>query len=139
MERETVKHRPELDEQLKHETASLVTGAPVEAHSDESRRQEEPADSDPAIKPATRPDLTPRPGNSVTPDEANMRAEVARLIPPHLYPTTKDELIASIEDDAATTHVIEWLKLLPSDRTYENSQDVWEALGGEVEGNHTRS
>jgi hypothetical protein len=137
MERESVKHNPQLDDQLKHETESLVRGAPVEAHSDESLRQEEPADFEPAIKPNTRPDLRPEPGNSVTPAEANMRAEIARLIPPHLYPTGKDELIAHLEQDSATTHVIEWLRLLPADRTYENSQDVWEALGGEVEGHHT--
>ena len=60
---------------------------------------------------------------------------VIRVLPE--FGATRDELIAHLEEDAATVHVIEWLKLLPTDRTYSNSQDVWEGLGGEVEGHHT--
>ena len=47
MERKSEKHNPRLDDEMKHETESLVRGAPVEARAEEFREQEGPADDEP--------------------------------------------------------------------------------------------
>src|SRR5947209_6743758 len=47
MERNSDKHSPRVDEQLKHDVQSIVRGSPVEARAEEAREQEGPADGEP--------------------------------------------------------------------------------------------
>ena len=51
MERKSEKHNPRLDDEMKHETESLVRGAPIEARSEESREKEGPGDGEPTPEP----------------------------------------------------------------------------------------
>jgi len=64
--------------------------------------------------------------------EAAARSEIARYLEPSAFPARTDQLIAAARERFATDEVIALLETLPDD-TYENVQEVWVALGGDVE------
>ena len=136
MGRESTKHSPRLDDQLKHETDSLTHGAPVEARSREDRLQETPIEGEPVLDLTRRPDIEAAPGLGISPEAAEARAEVARAVVGARFPATRDELIAAAEDAFASDAVRERLRGLPCDGAFENVQAVWAATGGEVEDHH---
>lgn len=108
MERTTDKHSPRLDDAMSGEVQSLVDGAPVEARSDEGRRQED------------MPQLDRNP--------FDVRAELAASVAPATFPATRDTLLAVARDDHAPEDVLALLEELPpGDRRYENVEAVWEA------------
>lgn len=65
-------------------------------------------------------------------DAVERRAELARAIEPSTFPARPAELLASAQRAFAPDWVLDALRRLP-DRLYENTQQVWQALGGEVE------
>lgn len=108
MERTTDKHSPRLDDAMSGEVQSLVDGSPVEARSDEGRRQED------------MPQLDR--------DSFDVRAELAASVAATTFPATRDDLVAAARDDHAPDDVLALLEDLPhSDRRYENVEAVWEA------------
>jgi Protein of unknown function (DUF2795) len=130
-ERGSDKHGPRLDEDLHQDTRSLEQGAPVEARVEEAREQEGPADDQP------NPDARLAGGRATSAsldlDDAEARADLARFLTPSVFPADRDALLADAAGNHAPTVVLERLQALPADRTYENVQDVWGALGGTVE------
>ena len=64
--------------------------------------------------------------------EAAARSEIARFLAPSAFPARSDQLIETARENFASEEVINLLETLPDD-TYDNVQDVWVALGGEVE------
>ena len=64
--------------------------------------------------------------------EAAARSEVARFLQPSSFPARADQLLESAKEAFATDEVIALLSTLP-DNVYENVQQVWQTLGGEVE------
>jgi|SRR5687767_13947161 len=108
MERTTDKHSPRVDEAMSGEVQSLVDGAPVEARSDEGRRQED------------MPDLDR--------DLLDVRADLAASVAAARWPATRDLLLSTARDDHAPEDVLALLEELPGgDRRYENVEAVWEA------------
>ena len=109
MERTTDKHSPRLDEAMSGEVQSLVDGAPVEARSDEGRRQED------------MPQLDRGP--------LDVRSEMAASVAAAVFPATRDALLSAARDDHAPEDVLALLEELPDgDRRYENVEAVWEAV-----------
>ena len=67
--------------------------------------------------------------------EAAARSEVARFLKPSDFPGRASQLVAAAKEAFATDEIIDLLETLP-DQLFENMQDVWVALGGDVEQTH---
>jgi hypothetical protein len=132
MERGSDKHGPRIDEELKHDTSSLVHGSPVESRADESREQEGPADGEPtpdALLTGDRPAADP---DTLTHDEIEARTELGRHLQPSIFPADRAEIVSSARRMGASEDLVAQLSQLP-DGTFDNLEAVWEALGGRVE------
>jgi hypothetical protein len=57
------------------------------------------------------------------------RAALAEVLGKEVWPADRDTLIAKAQEATATDGVLAQLRRLPEGRTYENVQDVAEALG----------
>jgi hypothetical protein len=57
------------------------------------------------------------------------RAALAEVLGKEVWPADRDTLVAKAQDVTATDGVLAQLRRLPEGRTYENVQDVAEALG----------
>lgn len=130
MERESTKHGRRLDEQLRHETASIVQGAPVIANSREDLRQEDP-DEGLDGEGGTRPEIPER--LEVTEREAARRAELARAVAGAHFPATRAELQRAAATTDADEAVLAELDALPSEVHFVNVQAIWDHLGGHRE------
>ncbi|HVL33343.1 MAG TPA: DUF2795 domain-containing protein [Actinomycetota bacterium] len=133
MERGSAKHGPRLDEQLHKETLPLEQGAPASPRIDEHRAIEDASEDEPSV--AQRIDLqSDQPlGHGLSFDEIEQRSRIARFVQPSRFPSDRDALVASAHELHAPTDVIAALQALPGDKTYENVQAIWDALGGHVE------
>src|SRR5438874_7483797 len=94
MERGSDKHARRLDEDLKHDTASLVHGSPVEARASEEREQEGPANGEPTPDAMIAGDRTPPGPAALTPDKNEGRVELARPPQPSVSPANRAPLVA---------------------------------------------
>jgi hypothetical protein len=128
---QTSKHGPGLDEYLEHETEGLV-------RSGRSTRVEEFRDPEPAGEDQPTGDrIYPedRRGNpeGMTQTDVDERSDIARALGTSAFPADRQTLVAIAADNEATDHILELLRSLPADRTFENVQDVAVALGLHVE------
>jgi hypothetical protein len=57
------------------------------------------------------------------------RAALAEVLGKEVWPADRDTLVAKAQEVTATDGVLAQLRRLPEGRTYENVQDVAEALG----------
>jgi hypothetical protein len=57
------------------------------------------------------------------------RAALAEVLGKEVWPADRDTLVAKAQEATATNGVLAQLRRLPEGRTYENVQDVAEALG----------
>ncbi len=132
MERQSDKHNPRVDEEMKEEVAPLTHGAPVDSRAQESREKEGPADGEPTPDAviSTRADAPPR---SLPDDQIELRRDLARYIEGAVFPASREEVIDNAKDAGAPEHVLSHLQRLPTGR-FQAFPDVWAALGGEVEG-----
>lgn len=129
------KHSPRLDEELKHEIAPVIHGAGIESHSREDLRQETPYRGEGAPDPSARPDV-PVPDGTLTPEEANDRAELARVLASVEFPATREFLFQAAMENQAGDDVIDRLRQLPPSQRFKTVQEVWTATGGSTEGTH---
>ena len=126
-ERDSTKHSPRLDDQLKKEVGSLTHGSPAESRKEEWREQEGAADDE--REPSSR---TVDP-HQLGPDNETARAELSRHLRLSAFPGDREALVAEAEENNAPRPVLDALRQLPSDAQFETVYDVWEALGGEIE------
>ena len=130
MERDSNKHGPRVDEEMKREVDSLTRGAPVDSRAEEFRASEAAADGEP------RPDQvvsTNEAGTgSLTPQEVELRQDLARFLDGKIFPAAKDDILANARSNGAPDHVVTWFERLP-DRSYEGVPQVWEAGSGHTE------
>ena len=110
----------------------MVTGAPVEARSQEAREQEGPGEGERTPDSRLAGGRVAGDGSQPTDEELEARAEIARHLRPSVFPARPPELLASAQDNHAPTWIVDLLTKLPDDR-YENTEAVWEALGGTAE------
>ena len=80
----------------------------------------------------TRIDLTQEQEGVLDDRDAAARSEFARFLQPSVFPARPAQLLASAEESFATDEVLALLRNVP-DGVYENVQQVWKAVGGEVE------
>jgi len=132
VERGSDKHSRRIDEELKHDTGSLIHGAPVESRAEEAREQEGEADDEPTTDALLAGEPAPGSPDTLRHDEVEARAELARHLEPSVFPADRHTLIASAQRLQAPPAIIERLSALP-DGTFDHVEAVWEALGGRVE------
>jgi Protein of unknown function (DUF2795) len=117
-ERGSTRHGARVDDEMKSETASLLQGAPVEAHIEEWRQMEPAGEGEP------EPDALP------TRSEIEQRSLLAVSLRPSAFPGDRAGLIEIALAEHASDEVMSWLRRLPGDVEFANVQDVWDALGG---------
>jgi hypothetical protein len=120
MERGNSKVSPRVDEQLQHETQGLVRGG-HDTHAEEWKTSE-PSGED-------QPDVSRDPESHT---ELDARSELASYLNPGEYPAIGSELVTQAIDNQAPDRIIDRLRTLPADRRFENLQEIWTALGGQV-------
>lgn len=129
MGRESNKHNPRVDEEMKREVGSMTHGAPVDSRAEEFRETEASADGEPTSDGVI---ATSDAGTgSLTPEEVELRQDLARFLN-RQFPAAKSELVADAVDNGAPDHVVAWFKKLP-DRTYAGFPEVWEVGSGHDE------
>ena len=133
VERASDKHSPRLDEQLKHDTQSLLQGSPVESRAEESREQEGPGEGDPTPDARLTGGRLVDSPNWPTDDQLEARAELARHLEPSVFPADREALQASAERQHAPGWILDSLTALPDGHSFETTEAVWEALGGSKE------
>lgn len=119
MDRGSDKVNPRVDKELQQETEGLQRGAPVESRAEDFRKQEEGGEDQPA--PDARPEV----------ESVEARGELARHLEPSAFPADRQGLLAAAEEQQAGAVVLGLLRELPEGRTFQNVEEVWEALGGE--------
>ncbi|MHB2022921.1 MAG: DUF2795 domain-containing protein [Mycobacteriales bacterium] len=133
MERGSDKHGPLLDEALKHATEALVRGG-------HEPRAEEWLSAEPAGEDEPEPDLTAGVGAAggappgMTPEDVSGRAKLATYLERTVFPAVRTQLIEVAIQRRAPDRVVDLLRLLPSGRVFDNVTEVWQTLGGGVEG-----
>jgi hypothetical protein len=132
MERSSDKHGPRLDEELKHEISSLVHGSPLESRASEAREQEGPADGEPTPDALLTGEPAPATPDTLTHDEVEARAELARHLQPSVFPADRAALVESARRMGASDELVASFERLP-EGTFDHLEAVWEALGGRVE------
>lgn len=129
MERGSDKHNSRLDESLKHDSRSIVQGAGGESRAQEAREQEGPGDDDPTPDARLAGGRLPDGAATLTDEEIESRADLARHLEPSVFPARPGALRESAERQHAPGWILEALDSLPDD-TYATTEEVWVALGG---------
>lgn len=134
MPRGSDKHSPRIDENLEHDTRSLVQGAPSESRADEARQQEGAADGEPTTDALLSGELHPeqRGEDDLGHDEVETRSRVAAHLRPSVWPADRDTLTACARALNAPPDILDLLSRLPEGE-FSHTEAVWEALGGRVE------
>lgn len=130
MVRESAKHGPRLDEEMRRETEGAVrsggSGAVGESGGDGEmagvrRTQGRPEDRRPAA-----------PGG-MTPRKVAWRSELAQILSPMGFPATRGRILAYLNEVDAPNNVRLALIGLPKDRQFANVGEVVRALGVDTE------
>lgn len=131
-ERGSDRHGPRTDDALDEETESLTRGYPVESRADEARTQEAPDDTEPEPDSRILGDrgLT---ADGLTPDEVNERSDLARFLPPEVFPADRRRLLREASERSAPAHVVARVQAAPPDRVFAHVHDLWVAAGGREE------
>jgi hypothetical protein len=120
MERESTKHGPVHDEELKHETEPLERSASAQRPHVEEWREVEPADEVPVERP---------PGPGPDPQAVMLRSELARVLTNADFPAGRDALLARLEDADVPAELTAGVARLGQDRRFANAHEVMVALG----------
>jgi hypothetical protein len=122
MERESTKHGPARDDELKHETEALERGQPRRPHIEEWREVEPAEDIPAAGRQTPAPDVREA-------QEIALRSELARLLTRDEFPAGRDTLLARLEDKDASAALINRIAGLSQDRPFAGAHEVMVALG----------
>jgi hypothetical protein len=126
MQRNSTKHGPRLDEEMKTETEPLLRGAPDDPRAEEWREQEGDPDGERATSGRTRPAAPDF-------DDVAERSEISRHLRLSTFPAERDALLRDARENNAPEHVLGELSGLPAGKTYGTVFEVWEALGHQIE------
>jgi hypothetical protein len=126
MERGSDKHSPLVDDALKDELRPLEQGAPVDPRAQEGRQQEAPDDWEPVPDART---AEAGAGSALGTDTEEERRELARALPPSIFPADRTALVEAARAANARAPVVDALEQLPDGRTFAGIAEVWETLG----------
>jgi hypothetical protein len=120
MERESTKHGPVQDEELKHETEPLERSPSAQRPHVEEWREVEPAGEVPVERP---------PGQGPDPQAVMLRSELARVLTNADFPADRDALLARLEDADASAELTARVAGLSQDHRFANAHEVMVSLG----------
>lgn len=134
MERGSDKLSPRADDELKHQTEGLIRSGHT-THAEEWKDPEPVGEDQPDADRA--PDGTLHGGvpGGMSGDDVEGRAELAGYIGKAAYPLVREQVLDLVIDGEAPTRVVDLVRRLPSGRQFDNVNDLWTALGGQVEAN----
>jgi hypothetical protein len=124
----STKHSPRVDEELEHELQGTLR-AERETRAEEWREVEPSAEGDPDVDADPAGTLVGGTPVGMTPDAVEARAELARWLVRHDFPSTGAELVERARDHRAPDAIVAELERLPAEQTYERIGDVVRALG----------
>ena len=130
MERSS-KHGFRIDDAMNAETESLQRGAPVESRVEEWREAEPSGEDQPVPDGILNGSRDPE--NGPGHDEIELRSELAKRLRASAFPANRQTLEDVAREEQAPGPILDLLRRLPDGRTFENTADVWQALGGTVE------
>jgi Protein of unknown function (DUF2795) len=124
----STKHSPREDDALAHEVEGMVRSG-RSTHAEEWNDPEPTAEGDPDVDAAPGDTLTGGVPVGMTPDAVAARAELARWLDRHDFPSTGKDLVEAARDHRAPDAVADELARLPEDQVFERIGDVVRALG----------
>ena len=132
MERGSDKHGFRLDDAMASETEGLVRSG-RSTHGEEWKDPEPTGEDQPDVDRAPSDSMVGGTPEGMSVEDVEGRAELASYIGKEAYPAVRAQLIDLVMDRRAPDRVIDLVKNLPSDRQFNNVNEVWAALGGKVE------
>jgi hypothetical protein len=132
VERGSDKVSPRADEELKHQTEGLVRSGHT-THAEEWKDPEPVGEDQPDVDRVPSGTLHGGVPQGMSDEDVDGRAELAGYIGKAAYPLVRAQVIDLVMDGEAPQRVIDLVRNLPSDRQFENVNDLWTALGGHVE------
>src|SRR3954463_11130078 len=126
MQRDSTKHGPRLDEEMKTETEPLLRSSPVDSRAEEWREQEGEPEGERDTPARTRP-------HGPDQDEVVERMDISRHLRLSAFPGDREALLREAEENNAPMNVLDDLRRLPADISFGTVHEVWAALGGTVE------
>ncbi|HEX6445159.1 MAG TPA: DUF2795 domain-containing protein [Streptosporangiales bacterium] len=132
MERGSDKHGSRLDDEMRHETEPMERST-NQPHTEEWRQTEPSSEDEPEVSPV--PDSRYEGGTpeGLDPADVERRTEVGRHLDMSAFPTDRKGVLDNAEKNNAPDAVLGLLRQLPDGTTFENTQQVWTALGGSSE------
>lgn len=124
MDRTSDKNAPRRDDQMKHEDAALLQGAPDEGRT-EPRRAEAPGPGEGGV--GVRPEAEEPYHGAPTESEIMGRAALASTFRPTIFPARREQLIDEASSNGADDTLMTLLEQIP-DRMYETVRDVWDEI-----------
>jgi hypothetical protein len=125
-------HSPRIDDAQKHETEGLVRSG-RSTHAEEWKDPEPSGEDQPDADRSPESAMVGGTPDGMTPDDVEGRAELATYLGASDWPMVRAQIIEKLIDGHAPDAVVDRVRGLPSGRTFENTADVWTALGGHVE------
>jgi hypothetical protein len=133
IERGSDKSGPRIDEERHRETEAMERGSPVPSRSDDAREVEGSGEDEPATDARLTGDRGLVGEGQLGPDELEFRSDIARHLDPSIFPADREGLLGSARDNNAPAGVLAAIGRLRAGTTFENVEEVWEALGGTPE------
>jgi hypothetical protein len=128
MERGSDKHSPRLDDALEHEVEGLVRSG-RSTHAEEWTDPEPPGEDQPEVDRAPDTELIGGVPEGLTPEEVELRSEVAAALRRSDFPADRERLLEGAVERYAPPRVLEELRRLPAEVTFQNVGEMWTALG----------
>jgi hypothetical protein len=124
----STKHSAREDDELAHEVEGMVRSG-RSTHAEEWKDPEPTAEGDPDVDVSPEDTLTGGVPVGMTPDAVAARAELARWLDRHDFPSTGKKLVEAARDHRAPDAIADELARLPEDQVFERIGDVVRALG----------
>jgi len=132
VERGSDTHSPRLDDEQKHELEGLLRSG-HSTHAEEWKDPEPAGEDQPEADMAPDTTLVGGVPDGMTPADVEGRAQLASHLGHSGWPMVREQIIERLVDGHATEALVALVRGLPSGRTFENVNEVWESLGGHVE------
>jgi hypothetical protein len=129
MPRDSAKHGPRLDEEMRHETEGMVRGG-GQTHAEEWK-ETEPGEE--FHGSAQMPPERQAGGVDMTAREVEWRSEIAQVLAPLGYPADRGQILAFLEHHHAPDNMITAMTGLPKDRKFRNVGEIARAIGVHTE------
>jgi hypothetical protein len=132
MERGSDKVSRRIDDELKRDTEGVVRSGHA-THAEEWKGSEPSGEDQPDVDLSPEGTLAGGVPEGLTAADVEGRSELASFIGRAHYPATREQLLALVTSRHAPDHVLDELRTLPDDRSFDTLQDAWTALGGGAE------